>query len=414
MVHDNGRQSLASFIKRQLNDLYNRGFIELFQKLNKSFLLLLFLPVAIVVRFISPFTLIRVGALRSERIGHYAANTELYLCERDAGLQPRQAIDFFFNEPIICNYQLKKMWGRTLYVTELALCLYRAIRFLPGHKKHVINIPSDRDIHSILIHQQSHLSFTFDEEEQGRIALQKLGIQDKTPFICFHARDKIFLDTMFPKGEWNYHDYRDSNIQYLIPAMEELVRRGYAAIRMGAVVQEPLITTNTKIIDYATKAKTDFLDIYLSAKCLFFLGCTAGIASVAKIFRRPIVLANLLPINLIPTGSKECVFIYKKLFLRKEHRFMTFREIRKSGAGGFLRTEQYDQIGVDVVENTSDEIMAVAVEMEERLKGKWLITEDDEELQRHFRSLFTPDELRGTDYSRIGRDFLRQNKNLLK
>ena len=52
-----------------------------------------------------------------------------------------------------------------------------------------------------------------------------------------------------------------------------------------------------------------------------------------------------------------------------------------SGAGSFVRSEQYERLGVRVVENTPQEIAALAVKMDERLKGTWQVTDDDEELQ---------------------------------
>jgi hypothetical protein len=51
--------------------------------------------------------------------------------------------------------------------------------------------------------------------------------------------------------------------------------------------------------------------------------------------------------------------------------------------------------------------------MEERLKGTWVITEEDEDLQRRFWSLFKPGELHGKIYSRIGAAFIRKYKALL-
>lgn len=58
-------------------------------------------------------------------------------------------------------------------------------------------------------------------------------------------------------------------------------------------------------------------------------------------------------------------------------------------------------------------LAALAMEMDERLKGTWQTTEDDEELQRRFWSLFKPSELNGIIVSRIGTKFLRQNQELL-
>jgi hypothetical protein len=49
------------------------------------------------IRTIRRFLLIRWGSLNSTRIGHFAANTELYFCEKDLGINvPKQkTIDFF-------------------------------------------------------------------------------------------------------------------------------------------------------------------------------------------------------------------------------------------------------------------------------------------------------------------------------
>ena len=93
---------------------------------------------------------------------------------------------------------------------------------------------------------------------------------------------------------------------------------------------------------------------------------------------------------------------------------MTFREILDSGTGRFLRGHQYEEHGIEVVENTPEEITSVAVEMDERLKGTWKTSEEDEWLQQRFWSLFKPSDLNGVFHLRIGADFLRQNRNLLE
>ena len=41
-----------------------------------------------------------------------------------------------------------------------------------------------------------------------------------------------------------------------------MVRRGNYAVRLGAIVEEPLPTSDLGIIDYATTNRSDFMDIY--------------------------------------------------------------------------------------------------------------------------------------------------------
>jgi putative glycosyltransferase (TIGR04372 family) len=183
---------------------------------------------------------------------------------------------------------------------------------------------------------------------------------------------------------------------------------------MGAAVIEKLKTNNPMVIDYATKYRTDFLDIYLAAKCHFHLGDNCGFNCVPMIFRRPLAVVNLIPLEHAPTWGSDYLFIPKKLWLIKENRLLSFQEILGSEIGRFCYSRQYEESGIEVIENTPEEITALAVEMDLRLKGKWQVKEGDEELQRSFWALFKASGIKGVFRSRIGVEFLRQNKGLLE
>jgi putative glycosyltransferase (TIGR04372 family) len=241
-----------------------------------------------------------------------------------------------------------------------------------------------------------------------------MGVPDGALFVCFHARDPLYLESIYPKSNCHYHDYRDSNIHSYAIAAEELTKRGYYAVRMGAVVKEELRLSNPCIIDYPNNGhRSDFMDIYLGAKCTFFITSGTGIDAIPEIFRRPLVVVNYVPLEFVRSWNASHITIFKKHWLRTEHRFMTFREILESGAGRFLLSEQYEQCGIELIENTPEEITALAIEMDERLKGKWQTTEEDEILQQRFWALYKPSELHGKIVSRIGAEFLRQNSALL-
>jgi len=286
---------------------------------------------------------------------------------------------------------------------------------LPGGEEHVIDISSALDIHGFFNHTPPHLSFTSDEERLGKEGLQKLGIGDNAPFICFHARDSIYLDTvMLRKRDWRYHSHRNSKIHNYISAAKEMTRRGYFTIRMGHAVKEAIKTENPKIIDYAVNSRTDFMDIFLGAKCRFFISSGSGIDAIPEIFRRPVAFVNFIPIKNTHTWYLKGLFIPKKLRLRKEDRFLTFKEILNSEVGGFLESRQYEQRGIDVIENSPEEILALVIETDERLKGTWKETDEDKLLQKRFWSLFKTDNSKQVFLSHIGAEFLRQNQSLLE
>jgi len=384
------------------------------------------LPLVLLIRFLRPLVTIRLGRMDVGRIGG-AYDAEFFLCERYAGTnQGKRTYDIFYfiiSTGTICNHQWVGMWKRVLPV--FPLCQIASItdslnRQLPGYERHVVPLQdvgwhiNDNTVKCILARKKPFLEFTPEEENLGQKALQDLGVPKGTPFVCFNARDAAYLDAIHPERNWRYHDYRDSSIHNYIPTAEELVGRGYYAIRMGAIVKERIHTDNQAIIDYATNGKrTDFLDIYLGAKCRFFICSPSGISIIPEVFRKPIVYVNWLHLSNIFSWMPQALFIPKKLYLTNEDRWLTFREMVESDIGLFDRSELYERKCIEVIENTPEEIVDVCVEMDERLKGAWKATKEDDELQQRFWAIFGPDKLKSPDL-RIGAAYLRENQDLIR
>jgi len=366
------------------------------------------------VRLLRPFKLIRFGPLISNRLGHFADNTEIFLSERELGMHGKGTIDIFYHGAPICNQQLATMWERVIPVAKTAEYIYRLNQHIPGGNTHVIPWrKGDRDINGVFALTNPHLSFTKAEEEAGQGGLRNLGIPDGAPFVCLHSRDSAYLTKEYPDLDLSHHDYRDSTITNFLPAAKELVRRGYYIVRTGAAIVDPISESIPGIIDYATSDRSEFMDIYLGANCSFYLGDSCGYHAIPMIFRRPLAIVNMVPIEHAPTWMTDCPFIPKKHWSVKESRALTFREILESGAGKYLKASQFQQAGIQVFENTPEEITATAVEMAERLAGSWQSSDKDEALQRRFWDLWEPNELNHKFTVRIGTEYLRQNVALL-
>ena len=391
---------------------HSRFLSKLARKVRTLVLLVLAVPAVLVVAVLRPVVLVRFGPLKVARLGHLSLNTELYQCELDAGVHGKRWLNFFYSSSTISNQQLLRMWGRTLHIHPFARYIDRINRRLPGGAVHRIVLPTDRDERQLLRRTRPHISFTAEELDSGRKALSALGVPEGEPFICFHSRDSAYLNTLVPGHDWSYHDYRDTEIGNFLPAAEEMGRRGYYALRMGAVVKETVVSDSPRVIDYASKGRSDFMDIYLLANCRFFLCSSSGLMGVANTFRVPLAYAGEVPLEYEPRGKRD-LFIPKKLWLRNEKRFLTFREIVESGAGRFLRGDEFEALGLELVENSKDDVMALAVEMDERLEGKWDTTDEDADLHQRYWALFDETTLCYNSPSRIGAAFLRQNRNLL-
>ena len=60
---------------------------------------------------------------------------------------------------------------------------------------------------------------------------------------------------------------------------------------MGYIVEHEVGNVNHGIIDYATRYQSDFGDIYMSARCKFFLGSEGGLITIPWIFNVPVAYA---------------------------------------------------------------------------------------------------------------------------
>jgi hypothetical protein len=97
-------------------------------------------------------------------------------------------------------------------------------------------------------------------------------------------------------------------------------------------------------------------------------------------------------------------------------------EIFKRNVGFSLFTSDYESKGIELRENTPEEIRDVVNEIAERLNGTWKPHEDDETLQRRFWEIFPTDAvdvsrgrpLHGEIHARFGAHFLRNNREWLQ
>ncbi len=397
--------------------------------MNKAIKILLLFPAllgTLTLRLLRPVIVIRLGGLDISRIGNMYEG-DWYLSERAAGIHDKKHFDIFYITAMgntVCNRQWLKMWQRVLCTVpfgRLFSMINRVSRMLPGHQAHVLAMPrvwtvtdpAKQRLKCILANEKPNTAFTKEEERLGLQALKALGIPEKKSFICFHSRDAAYLNVKYPKISWSYHDHRDSSIGNYVPAVEGLVRRGYSAVRMGAVVKEKLSVTDPDIIDYAGNGRrTDLLDIYLGAKCEFFIASETGISIVPEIFHRPVVYTNWTPLRRISPWILNGLVIFKKFYSRQEKRPLTFSEIMDLEFGTPDTKDFFARQKIDLIENTPEEIRDAAMEMEDRLKGRWKSTDEDEQLQERFWDLFGSDRLKSPDL-RIGARFLCQNKELL-
>jgi len=417
-------KEIISFCIRQIADIRSGGINTITKKFKvtvyyviKFSLTVIYIPFALIIRFFKPLMHIRFGKLISQRIGHLAFEPEMYLCEKDMKLQEEGVIDLFYCSASVANNYLLQMWRKKFtIVSKFIIPLDWANRILPGSSNHIVPLHSCKheDIHGLLDKLPQHLEFSHAEELCGQRQLRLMGIPSGAKYICFYSRDSAYLDKLFGEGQTAYHNYRDSNINNYLLAARTLAEEGYYLIRMGAIVKEPLTVANPMIIDYANNHRSDFMDIYLLSKCIFFITANSGPCAIATIFRRPNAFANVAPfLGVNGISRKEDIFIPKKYLSIKEKRFLTFDEILKNGAASFYETNMFVDAGIKLIENTAVEIKNLATEMDARLKGTWHVNDQDATLYNKYNAIFEKNGLGDKRMPHIATSFLRKHSDLL-
>lgn len=375
------------------------------------------LPIFGILMALSPLVKVRVGVLHNfGGLGHLAWNNELYLRQQTR----RQSLErefhlFITGKP--ANRQVLKMIKRRMHVIEnrILLLIYRQVRAYTASSSVWIDLSAELNKYEEFNNIPPQLSFTAVEEAKGQDLLKRMGIGPNSPFICFHVREPSYFETMRSAKDLATHqlDFRNGSIKNYLPAANYLVSQGLFSVRMGYIVEDKLEPTTGRLIDYASRFRSEFGDIFLPARCKFFLGSPTGLNDISLISGVPRAIANLIPMKHPPLGKKE-LFILKKLWHVKEKRFLTFREMIETGADGWQDNRHYMNAGLEVIENSADEILALATEMNHRLDGTWTTSEEDENLQERYKALFPPDHHCYGFPSRVGAEFLQENQALLE
>lgn len=368
------------------------------------------------IRLLEPWRRVRVGMLPYDRIGHLAVNVERFL--RDRAAAPEERVVSLFTSGPPANEQLLTMIARRVPVARspwaLRFYMHGLRPFIEGGRFHE-PLPFGSNEYASFAAAGPQLSFLPEERARGERLLEDMGVPAGAPFVCFHARDKSYLDRLHagrPPEQRTHHDYRDCAIEGYLAAAERLAERGTFALRMGSVVAAPIRPRSPRVVDYATRFRSDFGDVYLPSRCKFFLGNTSGLMCLAASFDVPAALANFAPLGYAPWREGD-LFIPKTYRRTKDGSPIPFREIVAQGASRWIDSERFAAAGIELVENTAEEIAELADEMDARVDGRWREAAEDDELQRRFRALFPPEHPITGYPSRVGALFLRRHRELL-
>ena len=350
------------------------------------------------------------------RIGHLVTEVDCLLKEEALGILRRRKWLLLAPPSQVANPHLLGYWKQKVRVIEnpwfctVLKAMSRWILMTHDVSHYVLRLNDTQDIYRINSRWDGRapiLRLRDEDRSPETSGLRELGIPKDGWFVCAHVREPGFSP-----GDDTAHAHRNGRPEAVIPAMQEIVRRGGFCVRMGdpSVSRLPPMPG---VIDYAHHPlRSARMDIVLCASTRFFLGNSSGLALVSSVFGVPCALVNMIPSSALSVLPND-LSIPKLLRFDRESRLLRFDEILGSPIADFRYAKLYSDAGITPVENSPEEILALVREMLDRLEGKHEESEEDQDLQRRFMGLLRPGHYSYGAASRVGAAFLRKYQHLL-
>jgi len=305
------------------------------------------------------------------KIGHMALCTEPFikkLYEKRINKNHNFLFIIFFIKPIANHYYYQLITNNLKkkniiifknYLIWLNLC--KIYKFITKKNILIKNI-ARRIFHKI--NNDNNMIITIPDNDNliGEKIIKKLGIIKHNKWICITNRDGAYLKKTFKKIDSKYHNYRDFDIITMKKAIEYFISKDYYVVRIGSLMSEKMNFKHEMFIDYPfSKFQSDFLDIYLSAKCCFYFGSGAGISNVPRLFRRPMFMINQAPFEGVFL-HKNKLQTFKKLRDKKTNKILSISEILNRKLFDIGTSNEFEKNNIENISNNEDEILNLAKE----------------------------------------------------
>ena len=409
------------------NSITNDGHLRLAYLLGRF---LVFLPLSLcatlVLGIYSLFRPVKIFMLRCDilRISNIVEDLEVALrieahTTKISGAKP--ALLFAVLDCDSPNRAFTAMYGRVLPFLDDDRPFFRGITrysfpLLRIERKYLARRQSENQM-IIWSESTPTLAFTDAEKQKGNDLQKKLLSDASKPFVCIALPEKSYYRSKYSASDWSESK---QDIFTCMPTWDSyyhcvnsLTDVGLSVIRMGQSVDSAIDPSFCDIIDYASTSRSEFGDIWLLGNCKFVIaGAGTGVYWPASALNKPVVITDLYSMVTGSNGTLD-LSIYQLAWSRSEKRLMPFTWLIAQGEGWGHKSSLING-DIEIVKNTAEEITEVVLEMNQRLDGTWIETDEDVELQNRFKKLrANVPKWQVQESVRIGADFLRRYQHLL-
>jgi putative glycosyltransferase (TIGR04372 family) len=389
-----------------------RPTYKLIIKILSQCITFLYTPLAIVFSILK----IKFPDFLINRIGHLMCEPDCFIKEHLLKIEQVPRAIMLAPTAMSANQAAVRYWSRYFLVIQNPICatLLRPLQRHPLTRfrtfKYVCAAEQTAEIFQIYTKWgvgPALLTLDPCDIERGKDTLKLLGVPDDTWYVCLHAREGGYS----PVDE-HLHSYRNLSIADFEKAVAYIASKGGVCIRMGDASMTPAPKMQG-LIDYAlSDFKQDWMDLFLAANCVFFLGSNSGAYNMSSVFGRPSALVGVAPLSSLAIGVND---ISIPMLYRSEEsgQILNFKEIMQSRLAVLRATADFEKSRVSLVKNTPEDILDLTIEQLERTQGTYMSATEDEIRQTRFKALLTSGHYCHGTASRVGNRFLKKYQELL-
>ncbi len=328
----------------------------------KGIVVVIHAPLLLLIYVIRPFIKFRFGYFSVDRIGHFALDLSYAIAINKN--KNKNEINLYYLQGDVCNVQLEVIAKRELNVRQYYKYFVYAYIALGLSDKILIphrHSSGSRDTAGLTYYSKYSIELLDKENIMAESYMEKYGWTKEEKFVCINIRDSAF----FNESETSRHICRNSNIDDYEEVVNHLLNLGYWVVRLGKKVEKPFKIKHSRLIDYGVDLnRNDLLDIWFCKNCSFIISTSTGIDSVAIMFKKPIVIVNL--VSIIDTFSWANSITAPKRLFWENGKELSLTECLDNHYG---TVAQFREKGINIVNLSSSEIKLVVQEMISRLNG---------------------------------------------
>lgn len=337
-------------------------------------LYIILIPAIILILLFSRVYKIRFGIIRSRPFGNCILGISLIKLFKT--LEQKKSLDLFFHDKEFINKQLLNFTKKSLFVSYFFKYFYHLAIFFniksllfPSIEKLTNEFSFYKDKKRRFANFFPYFNFNSDENEKGFEFIKKYGLKRDSKFICIILRDSKYKQSLKDGVNYDYHSFRNVDIENYREAILKLIENGYWVFRMGSVAEKKLEIDSIKFIDYPfLSSKNDFLDIWLMANCHFCITSGTGLDFASICFGKPIIYTNLIEYKAPFFFFGNDLAIFKKIKSEKTNKILNISQIKKKNLFNIMSNDTLIENNLTTLENNSEEITQVVLEMHTRLE----------------------------------------------